>query len=129
MEIILTSGPCQQPNAFYLPATTDDPPHIVLCAELIDAAVRQAQTEVAAGGGGAIPAFLSPILFLLFHEVGHALMDVLDLPILGQEEDAADQLAVLILTEEPVMAMWAAQYWNRSPTAGLAPAQVFRRRA
>ncbi len=34
---------------------------------------------------------------ILMHEVGHALVDVLDLPITGREEDVADQLAVYVL--------------------------------
>ena len=51
------------------------------------------------------------------------MIDVLDLPILGQEEDAADQLAVLMLNEEPVLAMWAAEYWNR--TTPEVSAQIF----
>ena len=33
----------------------------------------------------------------MMHEVGHALVDVLDLPITGREEDVADQLAVYVL--------------------------------
>jgi hypothetical protein len=33
----------------------------------------------------------------MMHEVGHALVDVLDLPITGREEDVADQLAVYSL--------------------------------
>lgn len=31
--------------------------------------------------------------FILMHEVGHALVHVLELPVLGREEDAADQIA------------------------------------
>lgn len=32
--------------------------------------------------------------FALFHELGHALIHTLDLPVLGREEDAADTLAI-----------------------------------
>ena len=32
-----------------------------------------------------------------YHEVGHALIDTLDLPVLGREEDAADMLSVLLI--------------------------------
>ena len=35
----------------------------------------------------------------LFHEFGHALIDVLGLPIFGQEEDAADVLSALMIGE------------------------------
>lgn len=36
-------------------------------------------------------------LFVLYHEVAHLLFDQLDLPVLGREEDAADNLATWIL--------------------------------
>ena len=117
-EVILTSAPCGQPNAFYVPDSDANQPHILLCSELIDTAVRQAQNLTPPGEG--VIAIVSPLLFSVFHEVGHALIDVLDLPILGQEEDAADQLAVLMLNEEPVMAMLAAQQRNRT-TRGFSP--------
>lgn len=35
--------------------------------------------------------------FILFHELGHSLVDVYQLPITGKEEDAVDQLAAIIL--------------------------------
>lgn len=34
---------------------------------------------------------------IFYHELGHALIDVLEVPVLGQEEDAADVLSVLML--------------------------------
>lgn len=37
------------------------------------------------------------LLGIFYHELGHALVDVLDLPIFGQEEDAADVLSVFLL--------------------------------
>ena len=37
--------------------------------------------------------------FFVFHEAGHALIDVLKLPVTGKEEDAVDQFAVFFLTE------------------------------
>lgn len=37
------------------------------------------------------------LLAVLYHEIGHALIDVMDLPIFGQEEDAADVLSVLMV--------------------------------
>ena len=32
------------------------------------------------------------------HEMGHALIDLYDLPVLGKEEDAADSVATVFLT-------------------------------
>ena len=39
------------------------------------------------------------MLHTLFHEVGHALVDQLDLPVVGKEEDAVDALASVLLLE------------------------------
>lgn len=43
-------------------------------------------------------AILDATAFVLFHEVGHVLVDVLDLPVTGREEDAVDGLATLVST-------------------------------
>ena len=37
--------------------------------------------------------------FVLFHEVGHALIDQWDLPVLGREEDAVDAFSTIVMTE------------------------------
>ena len=39
----------------------------------------------------------SNILAIFYHELGHAVIDVMDVPIFGQEEDAADVMAVLLI--------------------------------
>lgn len=45
---------------------------------------------------------LGNVVFILFHEFGHALISDLSLPVLGREEDAVDALAtVLLLPDEP----------------------------
>lgn len=41
----------------------------------------------------------SNLLGIFYHEFGHALIDILDLPIFGQEEDAADVLSVFLMSE------------------------------
>ena len=46
------------------------------------------------------------------------MVDVLNLPIIGQEEDAADQFAALYFSQEPVLAMWAADFWSQGGTGG-----------
>ena len=53
--------------------------------------------------------------FFFYHELGHALIDVLDLPVLGKEEDAADGLAAFMLlemTDEPEVALAAARQFH-----------------
>jgi hypothetical protein len=40
------------------------------------------------------------VLFFLYHEVGHLLIDQLSLPVLGKEEDAADNMATYLLLKQ-----------------------------
>lgn len=39
------------------------------------------------------------LIAIFYHELGHALIDVMELPIFGQEEDAADVLSILMVHE------------------------------
>lgn len=39
----------------------------------------------------------SNVLGIFYHELGHALIDIMELPIFGQEEDAADVLSVFLI--------------------------------
>ena len=39
----------------------------------------------------------SNLLSVFYHELGHALVDIMELPIFGQEEDAADVLSVFLI--------------------------------
>jgi hypothetical protein len=44
-------------------------------------------------------AILGAFLQVTFHELGHAMFDIYDIPVFGREEDAADQMAGFILSE------------------------------
>ena len=37
------------------------------------------------------------LMFIIYHELGHALIDILDIPITGREEDAVDELSAILL--------------------------------
>jgi len=43
--------------------------------------------------------FAELVYFVLFHEVGHALVDQWDIPVLGREEDAVDAFSTIFMTE------------------------------
>ncbi|HLH92542.1 MAG TPA: DUF4344 domain-containing metallopeptidase [Xanthobacteraceae bacterium] len=62
---------------------------------------------------------------VMLHESGHALFDVLDVPVFGREEDAADQFAILVALQlRPQLAEAAvksyAYFWRvmRDPDSG-----------
>jgi hypothetical protein len=42
---------------------------------------------------------LSNIILIMHHEIGHALIDQFALPVIGQEEDAVDAFATLMVLE------------------------------
>jgi hypothetical protein len=44
-------------------------------------------------------AVIGQFVYTVSHELGHALFDVLDIPVLGQPEDAADQFAAYIMLQ------------------------------
>jgi hypothetical protein len=106
-KVYLTSASCGEPNAFY----ELEENQIVLCSELIDLmadiVLSSTDDELMQTIG-----LSAQILFTLYHELGHALIDVLDLAVLGREEDAADQLASVLMSEEPILALWAADFWR-----------------
>lgn len=37
------------------------------------------------------------LISICYHELGHALIDVMDLPVFGQEEDAADTASIVLI--------------------------------
>lgn len=100
---------CDTVNAFY------DPNHkrIIVCYELFDYFLEtfkgSAKSDEALGN-----AVMGAAMFTFFHEAGHSLIHVLDLPAVGREEDSVDQLATLTLIgtgEEGVAMALSGAYW------------------
>jgi hypothetical protein len=93
-DVTLRFESCGEPNAFYHP----DERAISLCYELVDDLDRALGGEGEGTEEGA-QAVSDALLFTMLHEVGHALVHVLDIPIAGREEDAVDQLAAVMLVD------------------------------
>ncbi|MES1243286.1 MAG: DUF4344 domain-containing metallopeptidase [Acidobacteriota bacterium] len=96
-DIPVVMRECGEVNAFYDPEAGE----ISLCYELVehyfeifmaDAHTDEEQEEAGTSVADAT-------MFTFFHEMGHSLIDIYDLPITGREEDAVDQLATLILLQ------------------------------
>jgi hypothetical protein len=81
-RVDLIAQDCGKANAFYDPARKV----VTICHELV----------AAIAGAFEDHRYLRQLyLYVVLHEIGHALIDVYDLPIVGREEDAADQFAAL----------------------------------
>lgn len=85
---------CDEDNAYYDPETQS----ITMCLEMVDSisayAVKQdndpnVQKQIATNS----------LMFFLLHELGHAYIDLQELPVTGKEEDVADQIATYFILE------------------------------
>lgn len=93
-DIFIGFDNCEEANAFYDPAKKE----VKICYEMVgdlyevlrDEYEQEAELD---------DAVTNATTFIFFHELGHALVDAYDLPITGREEDAVDQLSVLLLAD------------------------------
>ena len=69
---------------------------ITICYEYLDYLWKNMPAKTTAAGISPIDAVIGPFVDTSLHEFGHALFDMLDLPVFGREEDAADQVAAYI---------------------------------
>jgi hypothetical protein len=109
-SVQVAAAECGQANAFFRPRT--NPPSVVMCYELVDA-IYDAFQRNRLTGEQLDTALRGTLDFIMYHEIGHALVGVLDLPITGREEDVADQFATLVLAyHNPNSTVWAAQFFG-----------------
>ena len=123
---------CGEANAFYDPQNKA----VVMCQELLYEFARFS-AEFSPNKKEWFHSAFGMILFVFIHEMGHAMIDLHDLPILGAEEDAVDRLAIIFaasirpelnndLGEHMILgsAMWfkrmgsetsAKAYWDEHP--------------
>ena len=94
-NILVNVAECNEINAFY-DGSIDT---IIMCYEMMEyldelfTSMYDDEQTIRAGIHGALE-------FFFLHELGHALIDVYDIPITGMEEDAVDQLAAIILLQK-----------------------------
>ena len=70
---------------------------VTVCYEYIDEVLRNAPDMTTAAGVTPQDAIVGPTIEVFLHEIGHALFNQLHVPILGSEEDAADQVAAYLM--------------------------------
>ena len=87
---IMAAGCDGEADAFY----GDD--EITICYEYVDELWKNMPEQTTPGGVAPIDTVYGPLFDTSLHEFAHALFDMLDLPVFGREEDAADQLAAYI---------------------------------
>lgn len=94
-DIQVVAEECEEPNAFYQANV------ISLCYEL-GVSEREMFTQADNDADEVNDELYKSLMGTLFHEAGHAFIDVLELKITGKEEDVADQLVAYMLTNDEV---------------------------
>jgi hypothetical protein len=78
-------------NAFY----NDEV--ITVCYEMLAEILKSAPAQDLPIGISRADTVLGPVLAVFLHETGHAVFNMLQIPVLGREEDAADQFAAYVM--------------------------------
>ncbi|UHC17075.1 DUF4344 domain-containing metallopeptidase [Methylobacterium currus] len=91
------SGCRGEADAWYEPRTRT----VTVCYEYVRDVEDRVPEDTVRGGGMRRDVVFGLIAQAFLHETGHALYDLLEVPVLGREEDAADQFAALVLLELP----------------------------
>ncbi|MCP3870913.1 MAG: hypothetical protein GY703_23020 [Gammaproteobacteria bacterium] len=69
---------------------------IAICYEYIESLRQYMPSKTTPAGIEPVDTLVGPFVDTVLHEFAHALFDYLDIPVLGREEDAADQVAAYI---------------------------------
>jgi Putative metallopeptidase len=80
-------------NAFY------EKDVITVCYEYIEQLRKTMPAETTLAGVTPLDALAGPLIDTCLHEFAHALFEMLELPVLGREEDAADQVSAYIMLQ------------------------------
>ena len=89
-DVYIVSAECGAVNAFWV----SDRSAIVMCLELVNYLVTDLFPRLY-GNPDVVDEAVGAFLFIFLHELGHALIDVYELPVLGRGEDAADGFAAV----------------------------------
>lgn len=93
-DIFIGFDNCEEANAFYDPEKKTVTVCYELAEDLYETFKKDYKTDEQVED-----AVTNATTFIFYHELGHALVDAYDLPITGREEDAVDQLSVLLLAD------------------------------
>jgi hypothetical protein len=99
---------CGEENAFYDPSTGA----LSMCYELLEK-ISQVANDGTATDQELGDRIVGTWMFVFFHELGHGLIDMYDLPITGREEDSVDDFSTVLMVQAGLdeYALHAAEYW------------------
>jgi hypothetical protein len=73
----------------------------VFCYEYVELILRHSPKVATPGGVQRADAIVGAVLDTILHEAAHGIIEILDIPVLGREEDAADFFSIYLLLQFP----------------------------
>ena len=92
-DLNLRTMECGMANAWY------QRPTVTICYEYLNDIRKSIPTETTPQGITPTDAVLGQFFYVVAHEMGHAMFDMLNVPLWGRAEDAADQFATYIMLQ------------------------------
>ncbi len=96
-ELTIKTAECKEVNSWY--SRENFKPTVTICYEYLKRILESLPTENNPDGITPADAAVGQFFWVTLHEVGHATFDILDVPIFGHPEDAADNFATYVLLQ------------------------------
>jgi hypothetical protein len=88
----ITFADCNEANAYYDPKSKQ----VIVCNQLAKESYTLFANDSDNSVDEALDHAVNTINFTILHEIGHAPIDICQLPVLGREEDVADSVAAIL---------------------------------
>ena len=95
--LTIKTAECKAINAWY--RRENFKPTVTVCYELLKHILGSLPNEDNPDGLTPADAAIGQFFFATLHEVGHAIFDILEVPVFGHEEDSADNFAAYIMLQ------------------------------
>jgi hypothetical protein len=96
-ELTIKTTECKEVNSWY--GRENLKPTVTICYEFLKRILETLPNESNPDGVTPADAAVGQFFWVTLHEVGHATFDILDVPIFGHPEDAADNFATYIMLQ------------------------------
>jgi hypothetical protein len=93
-DLYITFDECQSSNAFY----DENNKKVTICYEMVSYLYELFKTKTK-NPAQLREMVINTTLFIFYHEMGHALIDLMDLPVTGKEEDTVDNFSIFLLAD------------------------------
>jgi Putative metallopeptidase len=90
-DMTIKTTQCGMSNVWY------QRPTLTICYEYLADILKNLPQEGAPSGVTQTDAILGQFYYVVFHEMGHAMFDALNVPLFGRPEDAADEFAAYLM--------------------------------